>query len=144
MTDLGTEHAEDLAGLHARPGPFGRTYFVHAYAESDTRALVNALWVLRHVDTPDHGGLAAAAAALLGFYGRRLRGMYALAHAADAVDAARDALAAAPDRAGFDAVLAELGQRVGELNFLVDAGLPPEALADAYSGARTERASDPR
>ncbi|WP_432826511.1 hypothetical protein [Dactylosporangium sp. CA-092794] len=125
------EHDADLAALRERPGPFGLTYFVHAYAESDTRALVNALWVLRH-SRAGAPAVAVLAAELLEFYGRRFRGMYGLSDAAAALDTARDALLGG---ASAEAVLAGVAARIGELNFRIDEGIPPAALAEAFAAA---------
>jgi len=127
-----TTFDEDLAGLRAQPGPFGRTYFRHALAESDTRALVNALWVLRHSAA---GDVSVVAAELMAFYARRYRGMYGLAGVATAVDDACAAVVAASSKEAVAAILADVAARVGELNFLIDQGLPPAALAEAFAAA---------
>jgi len=127
-----TRFDEDLAALRSRPGPFGQTYFLHAYAESDTRALVNALWVLRHSAA---GDVSVVAAELMRFYGRRYRGMYGMEGVAAAIDDACASLDGASSPEAVEAILADVAARVGELNFLIDQGIPPAALAEAFAAA---------
>ncbi|MFY1634881.1 hypothetical protein ACN27F_16690 [Solwaraspora sp. WMMB335] len=141
-TGASVDHTADLTALRTRTGPFGMTYYVHAYAESDTRALVNALWVVRHSRVGDVPAVAVLATEILEFYGRRCLAMYGMVNAARVIDDARAAVSTATSPDGIESALAAVAAYVGELNFLIDQGIPPAALAEAFAAAGTGQRRD--
>lgn len=126
----------DLLALSAIPGPFGLNYFVVAYAESDTRALVNALWVVQHAPELDLDARKTMCLEFLGFYSTRFEKMYALSNLSQAAD---DVCRVVADAGSADELSARLGPfvaRLGEMNYAIDALLPPDALAQAFKAGK--------
>lgn len=136
------EKPEEVKRLLRKKTVFDQNCSILMYAESETRVLVDILWIIRNSAKEkyvDLGCLSKMAAGFLKFFARRFRNEYqeALEITVSTLEECESAIMQAKSVEIIQSIVEELLLYIGQLNFIIDQEIPWKDIADTYELVKT-------